>query len=81
VKSLSEIKKPNSFEEAIKELETTVGALETGKLGLDEAILYFQKGMDLSKYCNDKLLEAEKKIKILVEGENGEIKEEDFHGI
>lgn len=75
---MQEKRSPESFEEALKELEVTVGALESGKLGLNEAIDYFQKGMELSKYCNDKLLEAEKKIKILVEGENGELTEEDF---
>lgn len=74
---LDEIK-PESFEEAIKELELTVHALESGKLGLNESIEYFQKGMELSKYCNSKLSEAEKYIKIMIEGENGEISEKDF---
>ena len=57
-----EIKEPNNFEDAVKELENIINGLESGKLGLNESIEYFQKGMELSKYCNDKLTDAERKI-------------------
>jgi exodeoxyribonuclease VII small subunit len=68
----------NSFEEAIKELEAIVDKLEKGEIPLDESIEYFQKGMELSKYCTQKLNEVEKKISILIENEKGEMKEKPF---
>lgn len=66
-----------TFEETLKELETVVINLEKGDLSLDEAIKNFEKGMALSKECNERLDEAEKKINILVKKDN-EIVEENF---
>lgn len=65
-----------SYEEAIAELEEIVGKLEKGDLSLDESIDYFQKGMELSKFCSKRLDEIERKITVLIEAENGEITEE-----
>ena len=67
-----------TFEESLAELEKIASKLEGGDLGLDEAIKEFEKGMKLSKECSEKLDEAEKKINILVQGEDGNIKEEEF---
>lgn len=69
------------FEQAIAELEEIVGKLEKGELTLDESIEYFQKGVELSKYCSKRLDEAERKIALLVEKENGEITEVPFPGV
>lgn len=67
-----------TFEEAIENLESIVTELENGKLTLDESVKKFEKGMQLSKYCNDILEKAEKEINILVEGNDGNLKEETF---
>lgn len=67
-----------TFEESLSELEQIASNLESGNLGLDEAIKEFEKGIKLSKECSQKLDEAEKKINILVQGEDGELKEENF---
>ena len=67
-----------TFEESLSELEQIASNLESGNLGLDEAIKEFEKGIKLSKECSQKLDEAEKKINILVQGENGELQEENF---
>lgn len=67
-----------SFEEAIAELESTVNELEVEKLSLEESVKKFEKGMELSKYCNELLSKAEKDISILIEQSNGEMKEEPF---
>lgn len=67
-----------TFEESLKELEQVASNLEKGDLGLDEAIKEFEKGIKLSKECSTKLDEAEKKINILVQGDDGELKEETF---
>ena len=72
------MKDNKTFEESLSELEQIATNLESGNLGLDEAIKEFEKGIKLSKECSQKLDEAEKKINILVQGENGELKEENF---
>ncbi len=50
------------FEEYLKELEDIVKELETGELSLDEAIKKYQRGMELSALCKDKLLQAKEVI-------------------
>lgn len=67
-----------SFEESLQELEEIARKLESGNLNLDEAISDFEKGIKLSKECTQKLDEAEKKINILVQNENGQLVEEKF---
>ena len=62
----------------MSELEGIVQKLEKGELSIDESIEYFQKGVELSRYCSKKLDEIEKRITILIEEENGDIKEEVF---
>ncbi len=70
--------KGKSFEEALLQLEKIVNNLEKGELSLDESIEFFQKGVELSKYCSNRLDEIEKKITILIEDEKGEIQEKEF---
>lgn len=67
-----------SFEKAIEELEGIVARLEKGELALDESIDFFQRGVELSKYCSKRLDEAERRITLLVEGENGELGEKEM---
>ncbi len=68
-----------NFEELIKKLESITSKLENDKLSLDDSVALFEEGMKLSKKCNAKLEEAEKKITMLI-NENGEVSEENFDG-
>jgi exodeoxyribonuclease VII small subunit len=63
-----------TFEEAMVDLEKIVISLEDGEGTLEESMKMFEEGMKLSKYCNDKLQNAEKRIVELV-NENGKISE------
>ncbi|RWR15082.1 exodeoxyribonuclease VII small subunit [Siminovitchia fortis] len=64
-----------TFEEALEQLEMIIKRLEEGDIPLEEALEIYQKGMELSKACHDKLKYAEEKLtKVLTE--NGE---EEFH--
>lgn len=67
-----------NFEEQIQELEKIINELENGKLNLDDSVIKFEEGMKISKECNKMLENAEKKITILLNDENGEKKEENF---
>ncbi len=67
-----------TFEETMKNLEQIVEELEKGELNLDDSIKKFEEGMELSKKANQFLENAEKKITLLINNDNGEIAEEEF---
>lgn len=54
------------FEEALKRLEEIVGKMERGDLPLDDALLAFEEGIGLAKFCESKLAEAEGKVEKLL---------------
>ncbi|WGL16114.1 exodeoxyribonuclease VII small subunit [Microbulbifer bruguierae] len=76
-------KKAATFESALEELEQLVERLESGDLPLDEALADFERGVKLTRECQQKLASAEQKVKVLME-ENGKIQElpfdDDFAG-
>ncbi|RMA42701.1 exodeoxyribonuclease VII small subunit [Rhodophyticola porphyridii] len=51
-----------SFEEAIRELETVVTALDRGDVALEESIGLYERGAALKARCEAKLKEAEEKV-------------------
>lgn len=55
-------KKEILFDEAMLQLENIVRQLEQGDVPLENAIELYQKGMELSKVCSDKLQNAEKQL-------------------
>jgi exodeoxyribonuclease VII small subunit len=63
---------PVSFEAALKELEGIVKQLESGEAKLEESLQLFERGVRLSRFCSQKLEEAEKKIEMLVKDSRGE---------
>ncbi len=70
-------KKEVNFEELIEKLEDITNKLEKEQLSLDESVKLFEEGMQISKECNSKLEDAEKRITILI-NQNDELKEENF---
>ena len=67
-----------TFEQAMKQLEQIVQDLESGDMPLDKAIKKFEEGIQLSKFCTQKLDETEKKITILMQDSGGNISEIPF---
>ena len=57
------------YEERMSNLETIKRELEKDDLSLDEAVQKFEDGMKISRECREILDNAEKKITILLEGE------------
>ena len=51
-----------SFEEAIRELEAVVSALDRGDVALEESITLYERGAALKARCEAKLKEAEEKV-------------------
>lgn len=54
-----------TYEEAVKELENILNALESGDKSLDNAIKLFEKSVELSKLCFDKIKTTEGKVEII----------------
>jgi len=54
-----------SFEESLGELERIVAELESGKLGLSDALARYEEGVKHLKGCQQLLESAERKIELL----------------
>ena len=54
-----------SFEESLDALEAIVSDLETGKLGLSDALSRYEQGVRHLKACQQLLERAERKIEVL----------------
>src|SRR5439155_655687 len=64
--------KSSEFEKAFQELEEIVKRLESEELPLDESLQLFEKGIRLSRFCNQKLEEVEKKIELILADSKGQ---------
>ena len=62
------------FEDALKKLEGIVEAMESEELPLEQLLSKFEEGTRLTKVCQEKLAEAEVKIKQLEKSAGGEMK-------
>ncbi len=54
------------FETAMKELEQIVESMENDPLTLDESLQKFERGVELSRICQENLKKAEQKVEQLV---------------
>ena len=50
------------FETALRELETIVEKLESGKIDLEQSIAIYERGEKLKKHCESLLKDAEARI-------------------
>ncbi len=66
------------FEDAMNKLEKIVSKLEEGDIPLEESLKLFEEGIRLSRFCNQKLDEAEKRVEILMKGKDGTLKPQPF---
>jgi exodeoxyribonuclease VII small subunit len=66
------------FEDALSKLEKIVSKLEDGEIPLEESLKLFEEGIRLSRLCNQKLEEAEKRVEILMKDKNGVVKPQAF---
>ena len=66
-------KQPIRFEDAMLDLEEVVKKLETGEVPLEDAIILYKKGMELSSFCHDKLQNAEKQLITIIDKDDNQI--------
>ena len=62
-----------SLEDAFKELDLIIEALEQPDIRLDDSMNLYKKGVKLLEKCNLTLDKTEKEIIVLQEGQNGKI--------
>jgi len=62
-----------TFEDALEELEAIASKLESGELTLEQSIQFYEKGVELAKFCRQKLEEAERKIEVLQKQPDGTV--------
>lgn len=61
------------FEAALAELQSIVEKMESGEQSLEEALASFQRGVELTRACQQGLKDAEQRVEKLVR-EGGELK-------
>lgn len=61
------------FEASLARLEEIVKELEAGDLPLDLSLKLFEEGIKLSRLCNKRLEEAERRVEILLKDKNGSV--------
>jgi len=66
------------FEDALNKLEKVVSKLEKGDIPLEESLKLFEEGIRLSRFCHQKLNEAEEKVEILLKDNDGNLKPHPF---
>jgi exodeoxyribonuclease VII small subunit len=75
---MSRRKSASHFEEAMEELEKLVEQMERGDISLEESLKSFERGIKLTRTCQQALQEAEQKVQILLE-KNGQQSLEPFN--
>lgn len=63
--------KPQDFETSLEELERIVREIERGDLPLEKSLELFEQGVKLSRACQERLSEAERRIEILTRDNQG----------
>ena len=62
---------PSGFEAQLATLERIVKELESGDLPLEQSLDLFEQGVKLSRECQERLNEAERRIEVLLRGGDG----------
>lgn len=65
------------FEAALAELEKLIEKMESGEQSLEEALQSFQRGIELTRVCQQGLKEAEQRVEQLLQT-NGEYRTAPF---
>ena len=62
---------PKSFEASLEGLEEIVQQLEGGDLPLEKSLELFEQGIKLSRQCQERLSQAERRIEVLLRDNQG----------
>jgi exodeoxyribonuclease VII small subunit len=65
--------KAKTFEASLGELERIVRKLEDGEMSLEESLKLFEDGVKLSRECQERLDQAERRIEVLLKDTDGNL--------
>jgi len=68
---------PN-FDQLLDRLRQVVERLEKGDLSLEDSLAAFEEGIKLSRHCAEILDGAERRVEILLKGDDGGLRTEPF---
>ena len=71
--------RPKDFETALQRLEEIVRKLDSGDLPLASLLEVYEEGVTLSRFCQTKLEEAERKVEILNKKADGTMERSPFN--
>ena len=54
-----------SFEQALAELEKIVARMESGELSLEQSLAAHKRGLELARFCQQRLEAAQQQVKVL----------------
>jgi len=57
-----------TFEKALAELEKIVAQMEGGNLTLEQSLEAHRRGLELAKFCQQRLEAAQQQVKVLEDG-------------
>ncbi|WP_020409328.1 exodeoxyribonuclease VII small subunit [Hahella ganghwensis] len=67
---MSKTPSTSTFEDSLARLEELVNKLEQGELNLEDALVAFEEGVQLTRQCQQALKNAEQRVTQLVEDQN-----------
>ena len=68
---MKEEEQPKTFEASLEALEQIVHELESGDLPLEKSLELFEDGIRLSRQCQERLNQAERRIEVLLRDNQG----------
>ena len=71
-------KKELKFEEALLQLDEILHRLESGEGSLDALLKDYEEGVSLLRVCNERLEQAEQKVKMLIQNADGSVTDVPF---
>lgn len=79
ISETDEALKSITFETALEELQGVVKKLESGELSLEQALQQFERGVKLTRACQERLVAAEQKVEILMKATaDGQVETQPF---
>ena len=71
-------KSQDSYEKIFEELEKIVQKMDSGDISLEKSLDFFEKGMKLIKEGKEKLVQAEARVKTLIDESDNKLDSEDI---
>ena len=68
---MSKKTKESGFEATLAELEALVSRMEAGDLPLDQALSHFERGVKLTRECQQQLQQAQQRVLVLQQQAGG----------